>query len=338
MNYRGSIVIAVATSLGVVAFGCTRTSSTSSTGSTGATTDASPPPATSAIASVEPGSDEIKPVYPVDAGPPNPLAQQYCDAIAGEPERAKASCCGTSSAATMLIVGQCVRTLTAALATKAVTLAPADVQRCADAVKQATTGCDWVTPTALAMPPVCEGIIKGTAALHAECRSSLECAAGLRCQGLSSIDVGKCEGPKATRAPCNLASDMLASFTRQDTLARTHPECAGYCVGRTCKDATPVGDECASDVQCGRGFCVAGKCSAAAPPSLGSSCTGGCSYGLACVDGKCVAKRAEGAACDANGECRGACVRPDGGTSGTCSKTCPTFSFPRAPKSAASAR
>ena len=38
---------------------------------------------------------------------------------------------------------------------------PKDVDACEGAMKKATEGCDWVTPIAITIPLVCQGILKG---------------------------------------------------------------------------------------------------------------------------------------------------------------------------------
>jgi hypothetical protein len=266
-----------------------------------------------------PGSDELHPVYPVDAGPPDPLAQRLCDALYGLPARRAAECCATDPGIGAGLAGQCVRVLSYAMGQHAATVAPADVDACADAMTKATVGCDWVTPDGSApVAPACEGIVKGALPEKAECRSSLECAGGMRCLGLSTIDLGTCGPAKPAGKSCSLAVDMLAVFTRQDDLDRTHPECQGYCGGHRCETPPPEGGACKFDRQCGKLRCEAGKCTASPLPREGEACSVECAYGLRCAGGKCAAPKAEGAACGSDAECRGKC------TGGTCAKLCST--------------
>jgi hypothetical protein len=284
-----------------------------------------------------PGSDEIRPLYPLDAGPPDPLAQRFCDAIYTVPAQRTAECCdgapagdgGSAPKPSPIAVafgGQCVRVLTSALSTHAVSLAPADIDACATAIAKATVGCDWVTLTlSVPIPPACEGILVGQLHEKAPCRSSVECAAGLRCQGLSAIDPGTCGPPRPSGEECNLAVDTFASLTRQDHYARTHRECEGYCSGKRCAPALPEGGACKVDAPCGKDRCEGGKCTAAPLPGEGQACSALCAYGLRCLDGKCSAPKAEGEACKTGAECRGACTPAnpgDGGAGGTCQKTC----------------
>jgi hypothetical protein len=299
---------------------------------------ASASPALSASAPPEPaelpGSDDLRPVYPVDAGPPDPAAQRFCDAVYALPGRRRAECCGGKPGLEEGLAGQCVRVLTYAIGSRALTVAAADIDRCVEAMTQATSGCDWVKPYGLPpVPPACLGLLHGALGPKAQCRSSLECADGMRCRGLSTIDLGRC-GPPAAQGACAVANDMLATFTRQDDLERAHPECEGACVGHRCAPALAEGVACVADAQCGKGRCVAGKCSSAPPAGVGEPC-GECAHGLRCLAGKCAAPRPEGAACSADGECRGLCARGDGGVAGTCAKTCAAaVGWPFSPASA----
>jgi hypothetical protein len=233
--------IAIAIAIVLTAASCTRSardagSDAAASGSSSATAVPGAAPGAPSTEGTERGSDELKPVYPVDAGPPNPAAQRLCDALYATPARASAACPGAPPAAAAgAIEGQCVRTLTAALASHAVTLADADVAACDAAVSVATAGCGWIKPSGAGpLPPACDGIVRGTLPVGERCRSSLECAGSLRCQGLSTIDVGRCGPPKPAGAACALATDMLAVFARQDSTDRAHPECAGTCRGHRC--------------------------------------------------------------------------------------------------------
>jgi hypothetical protein len=268
----------------------------------------------------------VKPVYAVDAGVPDPLAIRLCETLDRVPDQRVSECCAAPASFTSkAVAGQCVRTLTAALSSKAVTLAEADVDRCAEAMTNATTGCDWVTASSGSspLPSECVGLVHGTLPDKARCRSSLECSGSLRCQGLSAIDVGTCGHPQATGASCALAIDTLATFARQEPIDRAHPECTGYCRVRRCTDAVAVGGACKADAECGRGRCEKGACTMAPLPAVGQPCSATCAAGARCSNGVCTAAKAEGASCDRDTECRGSCVHDAGGTAGSCTKSCP---------------
>jgi hypothetical protein len=289
-------------------------------------------PATSSGPAEARADDDLRPVYPLDAGLPDPLAQRYCDAVYDQPVRRMSECCGPVHGAAAEMSGQCVRVLTAALASRAVSVDGAAVDRCVEAMQQATAGCDWVTPSAsVAVPPACDGAIHGALGEKARCRSSLECAPGLRCQGLSTIDMGTCGAPKAAGHACNLAVDTLAAMARQDRYDRAHPECAGYCAGRRCEASLAEGAACKADVQCGKGRCAEGRCASSPPPEAGGPCaTSACAFGLRCVQGRCAAPKADGDACSSDAECRGACDKGDGGM-GKCGKQC-SIAMPAPPR------
>ncbi|WP_438024396.1 hypothetical protein [Sorangium sp. So ce233] len=274
-----------------------------------------------------PAGDVIAPVYPKVDGAPEPLAARLCDALHALPARRKAACCG--GRAGFHAAAECARALSSAARAKAVTLAPDDVGRCVEAMERSLEGCDWVAPLAAPVPPACEGIVRGALAEGARCRSSLECVDGLRCDGAGPTDAGICRAPRAA-GPCGHAVDALAAVTRQTRHADAHPECRGHCAGRACADDVPLGGRCEAHAACGRDRrCVDGRCSDAPLPPAGAACLGGlCAPGARCVDGRCAAPKAEGEACARDGECRAACVRPDGravasgGAAGVCGKRC----------------
>ena len=328
-----ALLLAVAGPLGLFAGGCT--CSKSDGGPVAApSASSSTVVASTASAPTSKPDDEVRPVYPIDAGPPDPLATRFCEAVQALPEQRRAECCASVRTG-VVPVAACVRTLSYALAQHAVTLDPAELEACEGAMKKATEGCDWVTPWATTIPLVCQGILKGKLASKERCRSSLECAAGLRCQGLSATDIGACGPPRPARMQCGVAIDTLAAYTRQDHVDREHPECEGRCIRRQCDDAIALGAACQSDSQCGKNRCVAGKCAEGSLPTLGAACpAGACAAGAGCVSGVCVAPKAEGAACGSSAECRGECVTEDAGAAGTCAKRCPSIALPvRAPTS-----
>jgi hypothetical protein len=335
-SLAGALLVALSV---VPSFACTPTSKTDGASPDGGPSTPASAPLSSAALSASalspyaeaPGSDELKPVYPTDAGPPDPLAARFCDAVVVLGERRRGECCTAQSGVAEALAVQCVRTLTFALGQKAVSLAPADVDRCVEAMTRSTTGCDWVTTYPVALPPECDGVVKGALQEKAPCRSSLECVDGLRCLGLSTIDPGVCGPPKGAHEACNLAVDMLATFARQDHMERTHPECVGYCNRGHCDDVVAEGGACTHDRACRPGWCSGGKCTRAPLPSAGEACINACAPGARCVKGKCAAPKAAGADCELDAECRGACVRGDGGTAGTCTQNCPVYTIPPRP-------
>jgi hypothetical protein len=273
------------------------------------------------------GNERVQPVYALDGGPEDLRAERLCETLQRVPEHRKDECCAARSAFTSALANtQCVRTLSGALRSGAVSLADADIDRCAEAMTRATAGCDWITPEtatgAMPLPTECNGVLQGNLPEEASCRSSLECSGSLRCQGLSAVDVGTCGRPKPTKSACNLASDTLAIFTRQEPLEETHPECSGYCDRRQCADAVPTGGACKLDVECGQWRCERGACVTAQLPGVGEACSATCVAGARCVKGTCTLPAAEGAACEVDSQCRGVCVH-DAAGAGSCTRSCP---------------
>jgi hypothetical protein len=266
--------------------------------------------------------DDVRPVYPMQAGAPSPLAQRLCEAIQEIPAKRRASCCESTPG--LLLTGECVRMLSAALASGAVKLEAPAVDACVQAMEQAHQGCEWIGPETPPPPAACLGLVRGTLASGAKCRSSLECAEGLRCHGVGPTDPGVCGSPGGAGQLCAISVDALAAYLRQDTLDEAHPECQGHCFKRQCTDPVALGGECGLEVQCGPGLhCSEGKCAQGELAGLGQPCAnGGCQEGARCVLGVCATPKPTGTACERDAECRGGCVRPDGGRGGTCGPRC----------------
>lgn len=260
--------------------------------------------------------DSVQPVYPLEIAPA-PIALELCDALDELPAKRRAECCGAAPART--VTSECVRMLSGAISFHAVTLEPGAVDRCAADLATRYDGCDWVGPASMSLPASCEGLVHGVLASGTRCRSSLECADGLRCQGVGPTDAGVCARPAPEGAPCDTAVDPLASYALQNPwLDHERPECAGACVRHRCQAPVAIGGACESDGQCGAGNrCSAGACAAGPLAPVGGPCTSAaCADGARCVAGMCLTPKAEGAACSADAECRGACV------AGKCGKRC----------------
>ncbi len=266
--------------------------------------------------------DEIRAVYPADAGPPDPLVRKLCGALHELPEQRRSACCAASPS--VVLTGECTRTLTAALGWSAVTLAATDVDACEQAMQKAFEGCEWIGPFAPEVPAACLGIVKGQIKSGKRCRSSLECAADMRCHGVGPTTTGRCAPPKASGEKCGGTADTLAGYARQNDLDARHPECKGWCERTKCADIVPAGGPCSLGAACGAGhLCVAGKCAAAVPAKIGEACPGdACEKGAQCIQGKCVPRKPAGAACASDFECLGGCLKGDAGGKGTCGKKC----------------
>jgi hypothetical protein len=268
-----------------------------------------------------PTTDEVKPVYPLDAGPPDPLTHKLCSALHDLSEERRASCCTERPG--MVVTSECERMLTSAVASKAVALEATEVDRCATAMEKAHEGCDWIGPFPPETPSECEGLVHGSLPVGARCRSSLECVPGVRCHGVGPTTLGVCGAKHADGQTCGAAVDSLAVFAKQQAyLERAHSECSGYCDHLRCAPLAPPGEPCRSGSQCADGACATGKCAPHVVGKPGDACpTGECSDGARCMEGRCVERRGEGAACKSDLECRGACLKSDGGP-GACGRLC----------------
>jgi hypothetical protein len=272
------------------------------------------------------GEDEVKPVYPVENAPPDPLAERLCRAIQETEPRHRAECCHSRTGA--VVTGECIRTLSYALRHQAVTIDPADVDKCETALASTYTGCDWVGPLPPLLPDACSALVHGKLAAGAVCRSSLECSGSLRCRGVGPTTLGRCGPAGAVGASCGGTVDTLATFTREDPkLGLLHPECEDYCNRRVCAKVPPDGTACTIPAQCGPDHaCVAGKCVTAPPAKLGEPCkVSGCEADLACIAGKCAARRGNGEPCENDFQCKAGCLKGDGGKTGTCGMKCTMF-------------
>ncbi len=266
--------------------------------------------------------DDIRAVYPDDAGPPDPVVRRFCAALHDLPEQRRDACCATTPA--LVLTGECTRTLTAAIGFKAVSIASADVDACEQAMQTAYAGCEWVGPFPPEVPAACLGVVKGQLPVGRRCRSSLECAADMRCHGVGPTATGRCGAPSADGEKCGGSADALAGYTRQNDTDARHPECKGWCERTKCAAKVAVGGACSLGSACGEGkLCVAGKCAVAAPAKVGEACPGeACETGAQCIKGKCQARKTAGATCAADFECLGGCVKGDAGGKGVCGKKC----------------
>jgi hypothetical protein len=313
--------------------GCHRDDAPSPAGAGASASASSPDAAALASASGGKGEDEVRPVYPLLKGEPEPAARKLCAALHEVPARAKAACCqGTSGSS---LASLCEGVVTAALRAGAVTIEAEAIDRCAAAMDQAHQGCEWVTPLSSPVAPECEGLVRGRLAENDVCRSSLECADGLRCHGAGPTSTGRC-GKPAAGGSCNTGVDVLATYARQDGYDKAHPECTGVCSQHRCQPALALGEACKSSAACGPGVrCVAGHCAAKAPGAEGEKCADvlDCASGLHCTGGVCKAKGGEGAVCERDLDCRASCLKAKGQARGVCGHRC-SYAAPSAPSAA----
>jgi hypothetical protein len=287
-------------------------------------------------------SDGAVTVYPIEPNaPPTPLAQKLCAGLIDMPEQKRATCC--ASAPGVVNTAECTQALSAALRYQAVAIEEADVDKCVAAFDKALDGCDWVGPVAPRPPLECQNIVKGSFPEGTRCRSSLECASALLCRGLGPGTAGTCALPKLPGELCGGTVDTLASYLRDGSLEKRHPECStAHCSRHRCaigvgqEGPCQVSQDCAEGLQClptAPVKKVAPKASAApapprkcvrrALPKEGEPCPGGvCAGDLVCVVNKCASRKAGGQDCANDVECRGGCMRSAGASKGKCGPRC----------------
>ena len=286
-----------------------------------ASPDGGPPPATGVSSSA--AMDALGTIYPRDA-PPHPLATRLCEALHAVPARRKAECCGGEAAP--FLMTECGRVLGATLHAKSVELEEAAIERCAAAMNDSLTGCDWVTPSAPLAPEACQGLLRGKLERGSVCRSSLECAGKMHCEGVSPTKTGLCTPPGGEGAGCGTHVDVLATYLSDRNLATSHPFCEEHCslVAHKCGPMPKVGSACVANVNCAPSqICAGGQCSAAAPARRDESCRGRpCGEGLRCIDEVCAPLASSGEMCTADADCKmGGCM-PAGDGPRTCGAKC----------------
>ena len=218
---------------------------------------------------------------------------------------------------------ECARTLSAALRANVAEIALPEFEECSSALVKLHDGCDWVGPNAPAIPLDCNNVLRGKLPARTRCRSSLECQGTLRCQGVSASNPGLCGSPLEHGAECGAGVDPLASLLRQELLEEEHPECSGHCERRRCTAPISPGGRCSASVQCPINYhCERQRCQPGPLDKLGEGCSGLCDGGARCLKGRCVLPLPEGATCEVDAQCLGACRHGDTGTGGSCAHDC----------------
>jgi hypothetical protein len=187
--------------------------------------------------------DTVRSVYPW-AAPVDDRAVRLCKTLHDLPQNRRAQC--QHSTPGVLFTGECVRALSTALSSGAVALFDTEVDACAAAMERELAGCGWARSPGPETPLACEGILHGLLPEGSRCRSSLECADGLRCHGVGPTRAGHCGPPHGEGSACGGSVDALAAYARQDHYEWHHRECYGVCNRRSC------GPMAASFVKSGR--------------------------------------------------------------------------------------
>lgn len=212
------------------------------------------------LAAARPDANPIKPNYSAKGLSENSDAKTFCEILHTIPATKKASCKGSNHPG-ILVTNSCAETLTAALAGGKIKLEKQAIERCRAATEQTLSDCGFADKFGVPLPKECDGIIQGTLKAGDECRSALECEAGLQCAGVGPNDVGRCAPPAPPGSLCGTSVDALAVYTRQNSAEQTRPACDGYCDRNRCLRYLVAGEQCNADLQCGPGnSCQQGKC------------------------------------------------------------------------------
>ena len=280
------------------------------TASSSASASAAPPAASSGSP-----DEEVRPVYPALTAPPEPLAVRICGLVHSTAELRADACCRRKRGKSGL-EKECERAVSGALSLKRVTVAEDKVVACEKALELTFAACDWVRPFGEpSIPPECTSLFEGVLPASARCRSHLECASGLFCEGLSPTQAGSCSAPRLDGG-CFGGTDSLATLARQK-LGDKHAACDGICVARRCAEPVALGAACKASAECGKDAHCEGTCKKG-PPNDCSACP----YGTGCVEGSCRAHKKDGEACGTDNECRGQCVKAKGAKTGACAMQC----------------
>lgn len=244
------------------------------------------------------------------APPPSPAGvRALCEALHTLPVTRKAACCGAAPG--VVLTDECARNLSGAVGEGAIAVDLGAVKTCTTALDRTFEGCAWVGPHMPPVPEACVAALEGRREEGQACRSSLECAEGLRCAGAGPEGPGRCRPPSPAGEPCAAGEDPLAPYLRVDVDAARPPCAGGFCDRGVCRLSVGAGGDCASSAQCGEGLrCAGGRCIDGARGAEQAPCSGGdCQPGLRCVGQTCMAPRPEGAPCIQHAQCEAGCVQ-----------------------------
>src|SRR4051812_44661911 len=116
MNHpRGSRLAALIFALAsgtILAVACSdnHAASTAASTASGTASASAAAPDPSATAAEKTSDDDVKPIYPIDGSPPDPLAQRFCQTVHDVEAGKRGDCCGVAGD-TGYFTGECTRTL-----------------------------------------------------------------------------------------------------------------------------------------------------------------------------------------------------------------------------------
>jgi hypothetical protein len=164
-----------------------------------------------------------------------PLVARLCDSLTELPRERRAECSHTRPG--ISLANQCTRLLGMSVASGAVSFVQSEVDKCLADWAKRYEGCGFVDHASLPPLRTCERVLVGNLAADATCRSSLECAAGLYCEGVGPMDSGRCSPPRKEGASCGLSVDPLLAYVR-GAAGADRRECDGECINNRCTKAS----------------------------------------------------------------------------------------------------
>lgn len=159
-----------------------------------------------------------------------PMVARLCQSLSELPRARRAECSHTRPG--ISLTNQCTRMLAASVSSGAVSLVEPEADKCLAEWNQRYEGCDFLERASLPQPAACAHVFVGNLGLESVCRSSLECGAGLICDGAGPTESGHCRPPHDKGASCGLSVDPLLAYVQG--AAADRQECLGACVNNRC--------------------------------------------------------------------------------------------------------
>jgi len=153
--------------------------------------------------------------------------ERLCSAMNELPRVRRAQC--EDRVPGVALTESCTSRLGRAVESGALSLGAEEVSACVEELSKRYETCAFVGQRAAPRVAACEHALHGARAAGEACRSSLECEAGLFCEGAGPLDLGVCHPPREAGTACGLSIDPLASFVSNAPEAE-HRECQGECV------------------------------------------------------------------------------------------------------------
>jgi hypothetical protein len=263
-------------------------------------------------------------------------AKVFCDGFEGaEVERLYGKCGAKESSDPFVAAqleraarakGQCRELLATSFSTRRVTTTKATAERCLEA--RAAWAADRTRSRATAdrVRAACDAALVGLRKEGQSCDSAFECALGLTCIGKRGGPPGTCRKPLPLGAACDddtlNASQLHALILDLRNVCGKGAHCGPQGPTLACRADLGEGKACQGKDrrECGIGLrCSDGTCTAETRGGAGAACKQAedCEGGLYCTSqNRCEPKRASGASCSLEHECKGLC------RSGKCQAAC----------------